>query len=420
MRRQLARTPAIAHTSLRTPASSNLTWYVSGANRPSDIRGLALANVAIGADVSRLSEPAIEAILKSEVPIFLDSGAFREVSVQGGRVVVTHPISSREWERRLSLYLRIARMCEERTPRSISPRVTIVAPDRVGSQAETLKRLSKYKVQLMAIRKAGADIVVPLQIGRLSLREFHNAAAGILNMEIVPGMPMNKAARDIEEILLFLHESKVDRVHLLGIGPKNARMHTLLREVQRLAPSVVLSADSNQIRAAVGQTRPLTRLERENLNFFVEHWSGEVDLRPWEDAAYDMTELLFCPSCWLGDVMDIAQFARSLTWMSEESQQEFSSDPDAFLKSQDADDWLVQSLLTRYIQFIQLRSRRASRSRAVEEIFRPKRSAPLAVERRKGIQVHESAMAPASYQLQAHERGHLHQTLRSRPHQRRH
>ncbi|GEM_PF-5594205 len=50
--------------------------YTSGTNRCCDIRGAAKARVAIGVDVSRLSESAILALIESRVPLLLDSGAF--------------------------------------------------------------------------------------------------------------------------------------------------------------------------------------------------------------------------------------------------------------------------------------------------------------------------------------------------------
>src|SRR2546423_8151094 len=95
--------------------------YTSGTNRPCDIRGTAVAGIPIGVDVSKISESGISALLESTVPLLLDSGAFGEVSVCSGKIVATKPISDSEWHRRLQIYL--------------------IAPDHVGSQELTLRRL---------------------------------------------------------------------------------------------------------------------------------------------------------------------------------------------------------------------------------------------------------------------------------------
>ena len=55
------------------------TAYASGVNEAREIAGFALAGVPVGASASNLREGAIQSILRSEGPVFLDSGAFSEV-----------------------------------------------------------------------------------------------------------------------------------------------------------------------------------------------------------------------------------------------------------------------------------------------------------------------------------------------------
>src|SRR5258708_22078297 len=72
------------------------TAYASVVNEASEIRGFASAGVPIGASASKLREAAIQELLCVNGPVFLDSGAFSEVSFssQTARLEVSHPGST--------------------------------------------------------------------------------------------------------------------------------------------------------------------------------------------------------------------------------------------------------------------------------------------------------------------------------------
>jgi len=87
------------------------TAYASVVNEASEIRGFASAGVPIGASASKLREAAIQELLCVNGPVFLDSGAFSEVSFSSktARLEVSNPGSrkqeagsqgagSREWQ----------------------------------------------------------------------------------------------------------------------------------------------------------------------------------------------------------------------------------------------------------------------------------------------------------------------------------
>src|ERR1035441_551977 len=118
------------------------TAYASGVNEAREIAGFALAGVPVGASASNLREAAVRTILRSEGPVFLDSGAFSEVrfSPQTQRMEIVNRITPREWRRRLAIYLRVAQ--------TLGNRLSVVAPDCVGDQDETLKRLALYRPEL--------------------------------------------------------------------------------------------------------------------------------------------------------------------------------------------------------------------------------------------------------------------------------
>ena len=129
----------------------------------------------------------MEEILRSSLPVLLDSGAFSEVAVRDGGIELASPITNQEWKRRLAIYLRIARASSPRRSGLNSvARVTVVAPDRVGSQELTLARLTQFRAEMREVHLAGADILVPLQVGLLGLPEFYDAAAKVIGIGIVP------------------------------------------------------------------------------------------------------------------------------------------------------------------------------------------------------------------------------------------
>ncbi len=350
-----------------TTPNSGIIAFASGTNRTCDIRGTAAAGIPLGVDVSKVSESGIKAILKSRVPVLLDSGAFGEVTVCSGKIVVANPISEREWQRRLSIYLRISKALRKHSIPALCPRVTVVAPDQVGSQELTLLRLAKFKKAVKAIKAAGAQVIVPLQKGQLDIADFYQKVLAVLKFNVVPAIPMKKAACSPAEVLRFLKRTGVTSIHLLGIGLANAKAANLIRQIKGVAPEIRISLDSNRIRAAVGHNRPITILEREYVDNLAESWSGEVDLREWDDRSYDMTELLFSPSEWLARVTTIETFANSLTWLSSAQRCQFVHDPDAFLCKEGADEWIAQALMEHYAVFVRKQARLAARSRAVAE-----------------------------------------------------
>ena len=112
-----------------------VTAFASGVNEAREVAGFALAGVPIGASASNLREDAIQAILRSAGPVFLDSGAFSEgqFSPQTQRMEIVNRIDPREWRRRLAIYVRVAQ--------ALGNRLSVVAPDCVGDQDETLDAL---------------------------------------------------------------------------------------------------------------------------------------------------------------------------------------------------------------------------------------------------------------------------------------
>jgi len=133
-------------------------YFASGSSAPADVRGLARWLHPIGVSIPALSESAlleIERLAPFSIPIFVDTGAFGEVDIINGRPVVVARISDTSWKERLAVELRIAR--------ALGPMAYCVAPDCVGDQAETLRRMSLFFAEMRELHTLGARVVVPLQ-----------------------------------------------------------------------------------------------------------------------------------------------------------------------------------------------------------------------------------------------------------------
>lgn len=232
-------------------------YFASGSNSPEQIRGIAnigAAEIGVAApEVSKSAEAALVALAGQKNPntgglvqVFVDSGAFSEVTFSKKGPRVTRPITESEWDKRLSLYKRLAD--------ALGSQVTVVAPDQVGFQGETLARMRRYADRIQAIAKAGAHVMVPLQGGTVPLVQFEESAKEALGLDsIIPALPMKKGATSMAEVAAYVTRAQPSRLHLLGMGEKNKDVFRVERLIRRLSPNTVLSLDSSLIRASVGR-----------------------------------------------------------------------------------------------------------------------------------------------------------------------
>jgi hypothetical protein len=195
--------------------------------------------------IPQLSGPALDYVceLRGVCQVFVDTEAFSEVDREG-RVVA--PITDDAWIGRTRVMYRIAA--------ALGDGAVLVAPDRVGDQQETLRRLALFSDVMRACAALGARIVVPIQRGGMSAALFFDACACLLGCSFVAGIPGNKAAMPPGELEDFLRARRPRAVHLLGVGPKSPRFRPLLDVLRRFVPGAVVSCDSNALAAAVGKT----------------------------------------------------------------------------------------------------------------------------------------------------------------------
>ncbi len=144
----------------RVPLPEKVVVFASSANRVPEILGFARVGIPIGVSVPELNEEAIQALIGIEQPVMIDSGASSEVAFTNAGPCVVRAISHQEWLCWLAIYLRLAH--------KLGRKALLVAPDRVGDQAVTLQRLTRYRLQLAEISSTGAGLLIPLQIGDLT------------------------------------------------------------------------------------------------------------------------------------------------------------------------------------------------------------------------------------------------------------
>jgi hypothetical protein len=302
-----------------------LTAYASGVNEAREIKGFALAGFPIGASASNLREAAIKELLRVEGPVFLDSGAFSEVcfSPETGKLEITNPISPREWRRRLSIYVRLAR--------GLGSRLSVVAPDCVGDQDETLRRLALYRDELHLLHELGAEILIPLQVGTRTHETFYALAQEAVGVPLVPAFTMKKAVTSDGDAERFLKAVQPSRIHLLGIGRENRRAGHILDLIRRCSPSTEISMDSNRLRAVTGKKRSMTIMEHAFRDAEIDNLFNEVESPVLATLGYriDYTDLISAPSEWATEEM-LREIALASGFTLSETHA-FFADPDAFL-----------------------------------------------------------------------------------------
>jgi len=232
--------------------------FGSGASRLADLRGQVLAGISPGVVATELVgrdgrvSSGMEVVLRdlealrgTELHVFLDSGAFSEVDSQGRLV---KPISDQDWRVRLKLYARLAR--------SLGDQLYLVAPDKRFDQVETLARIERFAPELHSIHALGAKFMVPLQQGRMDLREMLQLCEGLLGFTLIPAFPTRNPSMTDEVILSFVRDVQPGAIHLLGMGPKNHRSEGLVARIQQALPGISITQDANLIAAMAVKSPP--------------------------------------------------------------------------------------------------------------------------------------------------------------------
>jgi hypothetical protein len=365
-------------------------YFASGSNHQGEIEGLSSIGFNVGVAASEVKSAetikALTDLAGTGIRVFVDSGAFGEVDfnfpnatarpkknrrskrqIELGMVASTPPgglpypnlpmgplvleeITPAQWRIRLQTY----RVLTE----ALGSQVYLVAPDCIGHQDETLRRLKTYAREIRELHRMGANIIVAMQkavtldvghldpsapgisLGKLSREALDERVEGILGFsDFVRGMPMRNRTTTADEVVDFLKKRPhVMRVHLLGFGPASRGYVEALKKLEDVRPDLDLTCDSVLVVAHKGNTngpgggpRRLTKAE-------TEHWQDELGPESFADYndAGDYTDAIGEVSAWLPRS---AREQLADQWGLDKAQRRaWLKDPEAWLQEHHRDD----------------------------------------------------------------------------------
>jgi hypothetical protein len=235
--------------------------FSSGTNHWGEIRGLALSGLHVGITAHYLirnTEMLQELSLYRGAPlrVFLDSGAYSEVEPGEEGLQTVRELGEPHWRMVLEAYARAVE--------ALPGQVMVVAPDKVGDQVATLRRLKRYAAELRNLRQQGARIMVAIQRGDMSMADFDAEVSEVLGFDdFVRGIPASQKARfNLAELEAFVQalplfsgaQMKVPALHLLGMGPRSPGFEATRAVVLRHLPGCEVTSDAVERRARVGRS----------------------------------------------------------------------------------------------------------------------------------------------------------------------
>ena len=302
-----------------------VTWYASGTNDPTQIAawgelGIPLGTAATlrGKDGKRnvLSQSAIRAHIAHDRDLFCDSGAF-------GELTSGVPMGDEAWERVFAVYDQLA---------VLGPRLTVVAPDKIGDAETTIARLIRYRDRIVALHARGVRVMCVVHASYIgdTYSDVLQQIKEVLGWTPVVGIPSNAVPFSDEEMVEVLRDHPdVLAVHLLGLGMNRTKKKNGVSYPSRIAAlrslgrPLVVTCDSARIKTMVGEGRPLTMAQREERELMEEHrWGGT-------EGTLDYTMMISDPSSW----MTYAAKERVAARLPEEHRAAWMLDPSAFYES---------------------------------------------------------------------------------------
>jgi hypothetical protein len=238
------------------PFPTAVTYFMSGTNHPAEIMALADRGESIGVAVNHLTPSAMQTLtdLAGLFPkVFVDSGAFSEVDFGPAGPVYPQPITDAEWRKRLKKYLQLAA--------ALGKQAYLVAPDKIADQEGTLERLTRYAPEIAEAAGYGANILVPVQKGKIDMGSFYNLqldilhAAGVRLRQVAPAVPLKKDATSIEDLVTFIrslrcNETNPPRIHFLGRGLFSPDYRATYAAAMEACPYLQITADSVRFRSS--------------------------------------------------------------------------------------------------------------------------------------------------------------------------
>jgi hypothetical protein len=320
----------------RRPVDMRVTFFSSGNTSSTDIDAFRLArlNVGVGGAVvsgelgtnarscQKSCVDAISRAVRDGLKVFVDSGAFQEFKEQK---TITH----QEWKNILNFYVKVS----AKSPKQFF----VVAPDKIGDQQETLRRIKRYK-DVLTQQLSKVNLLIPLQRGILRLSDLFLQIYSILGgRPLIAAFPSNEAPIPVEEVFLTLQEIqkagvRPAGVHFLGISPRRKRSRSLVVAVRSIFPDMPVYMDSS----IVGAITPSGAVQNQWKKGIDQSVSARLfddtqDMISSEDSL-SYTDYISLPSVWMSQ-SEILEFAQ---YLPEEERQSWIQDPDDWLQN---DSW---------------------------------------------------------------------------------
>ena len=268
-------------------------YFASGSNKPGEIRGFAKSGIHVGVAADKMigqtqdqkdRRKALKemknrkAIDGSPLKVFIDSGAFGEVGFDSRtkrfkdkpKKEMTHE----KWLKVFDLYNEIGHVLGEQA--------YLVAPDKVGDQAESWRRIKKYMPLLKA---KNVNIIVPIPpVGKMidydkQVRQFfgNDFIRGIPTVQTSGGAKPAQIKKFVEDLYADPSVPKPLRIHLLGMGllPKGRAKQSIWEKtirpaLEKIDPMMEVYLDSVRMAAIAsrGGTDAITRTQKQALQKF--------------------------------------------------------------------------------------------------------------------------------------------------------
>jgi len=220
-----------------------IAYFASGCQR-GEVRGFGAIGHDVGvtaANVNADIEAEILELVGTDVQVFVDSGAFPEFQAElKGK---SKPV---DWPRVIDLYKRLGR--------ALGDQLHVVAPDKIGDQAETLARLERYAEDMRELDAMGVRVLMPVQRGAFKQASFFKRCVDVLGFAPIPALPCQAAATSPKEAEEFVATVQPVVLHLLGLGPRGRKAKEILSRIASACPITMVQMDSCVVARLAGKT----------------------------------------------------------------------------------------------------------------------------------------------------------------------
>ena len=242
--------------------------YASGMSAKGDLTTAVASPIGAGVTITELSRPAMKILVEAVAAgkhVFIDSGAFS--AYRAAKKEGREPTAA-DFEKIMEKYADFVLKIIARVPYGQRGLISMVAPDVVGKQAESLQLLEEHAETIKKWLEDGFEVIVPIQTGNLPPSEVYDRITEILEgNDFVVGIPSNEEAMTDEQLRELLGEHKPDRIHVLGainapvLDKRMAIINEAYADVDQ-QPGV--TSDATLIRAKLQELKGLTGQARQN------------------------------------------------------------------------------------------------------------------------------------------------------------